>query len=206
MLCVLLFGFSFRYLFVLFDWRHAVLKGEVLGNKSEEFKTLCPCAVEAVEDCGLYCVFVLRLFYKGCRHYSTTMAQLSFLGGLERGGWAILPVCGHEIGRDRVSQSQRGPIAVEGVKQRQRRRLLCFWLRRLIFDCFCGIGPGLLGDFPRDAFLTFWTREGFDSSAGRGSQPSLLPFSSSDNGTLKVESKRLLAPAATGVEQTLALL
>ena len=41
---------------------------------------------DAVENCGLYRVFVWRLFENGLRHYSTTIARLSFLGGLERGG------------------------------------------------------------------------------------------------------------------------
>ena len=44
-------------------------------------------------------------FKEGFRHYSTTIAWLSFLGGLEWGGWELLPVCACEIGRDRASQS-----------------------------------------------------------------------------------------------------
>ena len=35
---------------------------------------------------NLYRVFVPRLYYKGFRHNSTTIAQLNFLAGLERGG------------------------------------------------------------------------------------------------------------------------
>ena len=38
---------------------------------------------DMVENGGLYRVFVSRLFKHGFRHYSTTIARLSFLGGLE---------------------------------------------------------------------------------------------------------------------------
>ena len=41
---------------------------------------------DAVENCGLYRVFCFALVLRGLRHYSTTIARLSFLNGLERGG------------------------------------------------------------------------------------------------------------------------
>ena len=41
---------------------------------------------DAVVNRGLSRVFVSCLFSKGSRHCSTTIAHLSFLGGLERGG------------------------------------------------------------------------------------------------------------------------
>ena len=41
---------------------------------------------DAVENRGLYRVFVSRLFLRGFRHYSTTNAWLSPASGLERGG------------------------------------------------------------------------------------------------------------------------
>ena len=41
---------------------------------------------DAVENCGLYRVFVSRLFLRGLGHYSATIARLSPLSGLERGG------------------------------------------------------------------------------------------------------------------------
>ena len=42
---------------------------------------------DAVENRGLYRVFVSRFFFsKGLRHYSTSIARLNFLSGLERGG------------------------------------------------------------------------------------------------------------------------
>ena len=66
--------------------------------------------------------FCFALVSKGSRHYSTTMARLSPLSGLERGGWGLPPVFGCEKGEIGASQShslsQRGS-AVEGVKQRQ---------------------------------------------------------------------------------------
>ena len=37
----------------------------------------------------------------GFRHYGTTIARLSPLSGLERGGWGLPPAFGCEIGRDR---------------------------------------------------------------------------------------------------------
>ena len=45
--------------------------------------------------------FGFALVLKGFRHYSTTIARLSPLSGLERGGWGLPPVFGCEIGRDR---------------------------------------------------------------------------------------------------------
>ena len=63
----------------------------------------------------------MRLFWRGFRHHST--ARLSPLSGLEWVGWVLLPVWGCERGRDKASQStpyrRGGPIAVEGLKQRQ---------------------------------------------------------------------------------------
>ena len=41
---------------------------------------------DAVENRGLYRVFVSRLLSRGFRHYSTTIARLSPPSGLERGG------------------------------------------------------------------------------------------------------------------------
>ena len=55
---------------------------------------------DAVENRSLYRVLVSRLFQRGFRHYSITIARLSPLSGLERGGWGLLPVFGCEIGRD----------------------------------------------------------------------------------------------------------
>ena len=40
----------------------------------------------AVENCGLYRVFVSRLFWRSSGHYSATIARLSAQSGLERGG------------------------------------------------------------------------------------------------------------------------
>ena len=75
---------------------------------------------------------LFRAVLKGFRHYSTTIAQLSFPDGLERGGWELLPVPGCQIGRDGASQSYslswssgwsrdniafdrlRGPLRVQG--------------------------------------------------------------------------------------------
>ena len=41
---------------------------------------------DAVENRGLYRVLVSRMFQRGLRHYSATIARLSPLSGLERGG------------------------------------------------------------------------------------------------------------------------
>ena len=41
---------------------------------------------DAVENRGLYRIFVSRLFLRGLGHYSATIARLSPLSGLERGG------------------------------------------------------------------------------------------------------------------------
>ena len=41
---------------------------------------------DAVENSGLYRVFVLGSCSRGFRHYSATIAQSSPLSGLERGG------------------------------------------------------------------------------------------------------------------------
>ena len=70
-----------------------------------------------------YVAFLFRTcFERGFRHYSTTVAWLSPLSGLERGGWEFLLACGCETGRDRASNRtpyHRGdPIVVEGLKQR----------------------------------------------------------------------------------------
>ena len=61
--------------------------------------------------------------FNGFRHYGTTIARLNSLDGLERGGRELLSVCGcdfGEIGPPNCTPYQRGgPIAVEGVEQRQ---------------------------------------------------------------------------------------
>ena len=63
---------------------------------------------DAVENRGLYRVFVSRLFCRGFRHYSTTIARLSPPSGLERGSWGLPPVFGCEIGPpNRTPLSQR---------------------------------------------------------------------------------------------------
>ena len=59
-------------------------------------------------------------YFKGVGHYSATIARLSRLSGLERGGWELLPVRGCEIGRDRAFQSrslsQRGSYSGRGTE------------------------------------------------------------------------------------------
>ena len=56
---------------------------------------------DAVENRGLYRVFVSRLYYGGFGHYSATIARSSPPSGLERRGWGLPPVFGCKIGRDR---------------------------------------------------------------------------------------------------------
>ena len=69
---------------------------------------------------GLYCILVSRLFSRGFGRYSATIARPSFLSGLDRGGWELLPVDGCEIGPPNCDPYCRGgSIAVEGAKQRQ---------------------------------------------------------------------------------------
>ena len=58
--------------------------------------------MDAVENRGLYRVFVSQLFARGFRPYCTTIAWLSLLSGLGCGGLVILPDSegGCEIERD----------------------------------------------------------------------------------------------------------
>ena len=57
---------------------------------------------DAIENRDHYRGFVSRFFFKGWRHYSTTIARLSFLGGFKRGVENSLgpkTVCGCELGK-----------------------------------------------------------------------------------------------------------
>ena len=64
--------------------------------------------------------FCFALTLKGFWHCSATIARLSPLSGLERGGWELLPVHGCEIGRDRAFQSRslsrRGSYSGQGAE------------------------------------------------------------------------------------------
>ena len=67
---------------------------------------------DAVENRGLYRVFVSRLFQRGFRHHSTTIVRLSPPSGLERGGWGLPPLLGCES--QSRSPSQRGSYSCRG--------------------------------------------------------------------------------------------
>ena len=61
-----------------------ILCGSAVESFGENSATI---AVEdAVENHCLHRVFVSCLFWKGFRHYGTTIVRLDFLGDLERGG------------------------------------------------------------------------------------------------------------------------
>ena len=86
---------SWRLLFLLrTPWLSGPLQLRVQSRSRTRLKIAASIAL-------LFCACLQRIV----RHYSTTSAQLKFLGGLERGGCELLSVCGCEIEQDRVSQS-----------------------------------------------------------------------------------------------------